>query len=185
MTEKEKMLSSLLYNANDPELIAERNRAKSLCFDFNNLRPSQTKEQAEIIKKLFGSVKGEFCIMPNFWCDYGCNIEIGRNFYANHNCVILDCAKVKFGENVLIGPNCGFYTAGHPLDINKRNAELEYAKPIIVGNSVWIGGGVSVMPGVSIGDNAVIGSGSVVIKDIPDNCVAVGNPCKVIKKIDC
>lgn len=182
MTEKEKMLSSLLYNANDSELIAERNRAKELCYDYNNLRPSQTQEQAEIIKKLFGKIGGIFCITPYFWCDYGYNIEIGENFYTNHNCVILDCAKVKFGNNVFIAPNCGFYTAGHPLDAEQRNMGLEYAKPITVGDNVWIGGGVNVMPGVTIGNNVVIGGGSVVTKDIPNNCVAVGNPCRVMKK---
>ena len=122
-------------------------------------------------------------IMPNFYCDYGFNIEIGEKFYSNHNLVILDANKVEFGDNVFIGPNCGFYTSGHPLDYQTRNKGLEYAKPIKVGSNVWIGGNVCVMPGVTIGDNVVIGAGSVVNKDIPSNCVAVGNPCKVIKEI--
>ena len=111
------------------------------------------------------------------------NIELGENFYANYNLVILDGAKVTFGDNVFVAPNCGFYTAGHPLDYERRNAGLEYAYPITVGDNVWIGGGVQVMPGVTIGSNVVIGGGSVVTKDIPDNCVAVGNPCKVIRPI--
>lgn len=111
------------------------------------------------------------------------NIELGENFYANHNLVILDGAKVTFGDNVFVAPNCGFYTAGHPLDYERRNAGLEYAYPITVGDNVWIGGGVQVMPGVTIGSNVVIGGGSVVTKDIPDNYVAVGNPCKVIRPI--
>ncbi|GET06446.1 hypothetical protein SY212_14760 [Ligilactobacillus agilis] len=111
------------------------------------------------------------------------NIELGENFYANHNLVILDGAKVTFGDNVFVAPNCGFYTAGHPLDYERRNAGLEYAYPITVGDNVWIGGGVQVMPGVTIGSNVVISGGSVVTKDIPDNCVAVGNPCKVIRPI--
>ena len=115
--------------------------------------------------------------------DYGFNIEIGENFYSNHNLVILDANKVKFGDNVFIGPNCGFYTSGHPLDYQTRNKPLEYAKPITIGNNVWIGGNVCVMPGVTIGSNTVIGAGSVVTKDIPDNVVAVGNPCKVIRNM--
>ena len=120
--------------------------------------------------------------MPNFYCDYGFNIEIGENFYSNHNLVILDANKVIFGDNVQIGPNCGFYISGHPLDKETRK-ELEFAKPIKVGNNVWFGGNVCVMPGITIGDNTVIGAGSVVTKDIPANVVAVGNPCKVIKKV--
>ncbi len=116
-------------------------------------------------------------------CDYGYNIEIGENFYANHNLIILDGSKVQFGDNVFIAPNCSFYTAGHPLDAERRNKGLEYAKPIKVGNNVWIGGNVIVLPGVTIGDNTVIGAGSVVNKDIPSNVVAVGNPCKVIKQL--
>ena len=120
--------------------------------------------------------------MPNFHCDYGFNISIGEMFYANHNLVILDCNKVSFGDNVFIGPNCGFYAATHPIDKDVRK-ELEYSKPIKVGNDVWIGGGVTVLPGVTIGDNVVIGAGSVVTKDIPSNVVAYGNPCKVVKNI--
>lgn len=116
-------------------------------------------------------------------CDYGYNIHFGRNFYTNHNLVILDTATVKFGDNVFIGPNCGFYTAGHPVDVKQRNSGLEYAKPITVGNNVWFGGNVIVLPGVTIGDNTIIGAGSVVTKDIPANVIAVGNPCKVIKSI--
>ena len=117
-------------------------------------------------------------------CDYGYNIEIGENFYANHNLIILDGNKVEFGDNVFIAPNCSFYTAGHPLNAERRNKGLEYAKPIKVGNNVWIGGNVVVLPGVTIGDNVVIGAGSIVNKDIPSNTVAVGNPCKVIKNFD-
>lgn len=121
--------------------------------------------------------------MAPFWCDYGYNIHIGRNFFANHNTIILDGGKVVFGDNVFIGPNCGFYTAGHPIDAESRNKGLEYAYPIVVGDNVWIGAGVHVMPGVTIGSNVVIVGGSIVVKDIPDNCIAVGNPCKVIRRI--
>ena len=130
-----------------------------------------------------GSTPEQFAIVAPFWCDYGYNIEIGEHFFANHNTVILDCAKVRFGDHVFVAPNCGFYTAGHPIDAKTRNQGLEYAKPITVGDNVWIGGGVQVMPGVTIGDNVVIGGGSVVVKDIPSNSVAVGNPCRVIRTL--
>lgn len=184
MTEKEKMLNQKLYNAcNDPELVAERMKAKDLCYAFNQLCPSEVQQQRALLKQLLGQTKENPCILAPFWCDYGYNIEIGANFFANHNLVILDCAKVQFGDNVFIGLHCGFYTAGHPLDAERRNQGLEYAYPIKVGNNVWIGAGVHVMPGVSIGNNVVIGSGSIVVKDIPDNVVALGNPCRIIRSI--
>lgn len=184
MTEKEKMLKQKMYDANyDKELLLERVNAKELCYQYNNTHPADEKNQQEIIKRLLGKTNGSFSIIAPFWCDYGYNIEIGKNFFANHNTVILDCAKVTFGDNVFIAPNCGFYTAGHPIDYERRNKGLEYAYPITVGDNVWIGGGVQVMPGVTIGSNVVIGGGSVVVKDIPSNSVAVGNPCKVIRTI--
>ena len=174
----------MLYDANyDKELINDRIAAKELCFEYNSTRPSDGEKQKELLKRLLGKTRENFCITAPFWCDYGYNIEIGENFYANHNLVILDGAKVTFGNNVFIAPNCGFHTAGHPIDAERRNKGLEYAYPISVGNDVWIGAGVQVMPGVTIGSNVVIGGGSVVVKDIPDNSVAVGNPCKVIRPI--
>ena len=183
MDEKEKMILGELYYANNEELVKERVKAKDLCYEYNNLKPSQEKERKELLKKLLGNTKENFLIEQPFICDYGYNIEIGENFYANHNLTILDCNKVKFGDNVFIAPNCSFYTAGHPLDVETRNKGLEYAKPIEVGNNVWIGGNVVILPGVKIGDNAVIGAGSVVTKNIPSNVLAVGNPCKVIREI--
>ncbi len=185
MTEKEKCHAGELYDANyDAELIAERIKAQDLCFEFNKLRPSATAEKEAIMRKLLGKTGNNFCFISPFCCDYGYNIEIGENFFANCNCVILDGAKVKFGDNVFIAPNCGFYTAGHPLDVTLRNQGLEYARPITIGNNVWIGGNVVVLPGVTIGDNCTIGAGSVVTRDIPANSVAVGNPCRVIKPIN-
>ena len=184
MSEKDKMLSGELYDANyDKELIKDRYKAKDICFEYNNLKPSDFENKDKIIKNLFAKTGKQIMVEQSFWCDYGYNIYVGENFYMNHNCVILDGAKVEFGNDVFIAPNCGFYTAGHPLDYEIRNKGLEYAKSIKVGNNVWIGGNVIVLPGVTIGDNVVIGAGSIVNKDIPSNCVAVGNPCKVIKNI--
>jgi len=185
MTEKEKCAAGLLYNANyDQELIQERTAAKNLCGEYNQLKNSDTEGRTSLLKKILGKTGENICIEPSFWCDYGYNIEAGENFYANHNLVILDCAKASFGDNVFIGPNCSFYTAGHPIDAKQRNEGLETAHPIQVGNNVWFGGNVVVLPGISIGNNAVIGAGSVVTKDIPDNVVAVGNPCRPVRNID-
>lgn len=185
MNEKEKMQNGLLYDANyDKELAEERIKCKNLCYEYNALAPGETEKRKELIKKILGSVRENFLIEQSFQCDYGYNIEIGENFYSNHNLVILDPAKVTFGDNVFIGPNCGFYTAEHPLDAETRNKGLETAKPIKVGNNVWFGGNVVVLPGVTIGDNTVIGAGSVVTKNIPSNVVAAGNPCKVIKQLE-
>ncbi|MCL2011387.1 MAG: sugar O-acetyltransferase [Cystobacterineae bacterium] len=184
MTEKEKMLAGMLYDANyDKELADERLRCKDLCHEYNLLLPSNIEKQREVIRSLLGKTKKTFTITAPFWCDYGYNIEVGENFYLNHNGIILDAAKVVFGDNVFIAPNCGFYTAGHPLDVERRNKGLEYAKSIHIGNNVWIGGGASILPGVSVGDNSVIGAGSIVNKNVPANVIAVGNPCKVIKEL--
>jgi galactoside O-acetyltransferase len=184
MTEKEKAQKGYLYDANnDTSLIEERTLCQDLCFQYNGLRPSMIETRIALMKKIIGKTKGRFLIEQPFWCDYGYNVEIGENFYANHNCIILDGAKVTFGDNVFIAPNCGFYTAGHPLDSEQRNKGLEYAYPIIIGSNVWIGAHVAVLPGVTVGDNVVIGAGSVVNKDIPSGVIAAGNPCKVIRKI--
>ncbi|MDO4287293.1 MAG: sugar O-acetyltransferase [Eubacteriales bacterium] len=184
MNEKQKAAAGYLYDANyDESLLQERNVCKDLCFDFNACKPSDTEAQQRIIRKIIGKIDGAFTITAPFWCDYGYNISIGENFYTNHNCVILDAAKVTFGDNVFIAPNCCFSTAGHPLDMEQRNRGLEIALPITVGNHVWFGAGVTVLPGVTIGDNTVIGAGSVVNKDIPSGVIAVGNPCRVLRAI--
>lgn len=182
-TEKEKMLSGLPYKASDNELVAERLHAKILTHELNNLHPADLKKRNELIISLFGKTGTAFTIESAFHCDYGYNISIGENFYANYNCVILDCAKVTFGDNVFIAPNVGIYTAGHPLHHEPRNEEFEYAFPITIGSNVWIGGNVVINPNITIGDNVVIGSGSVVTKNIPSNVVAVGNPCRVLRTI--
>ena len=149
MNEKEKMLAGELYDANyNEELQKEREKAKDLCYEYNQIKPSKQEEKRKIIRQLLGSTKQNFLIEQPFMCDYGYNIEIGENFYANHNLIILDGNKVTFGDNVFIAPNCAFYTAGHPLDAEQRNKGLEYAKPIEIGNNVWIGGNVVVLPGV-------------------------------------
>ena len=183
MTEWEKMISGQLYNAEVPQLQAMRRRAAELCHRLELLSPDQPEQRQAILRELLGSAKGSFTINPGFRCDYGSNITIGERFYANYNCVILDCAPVTLGDDVFIAPNCGFYAAGHPLDAPTRNSGLEFARPITVGDNVWIGGNVAVMPGVTIGSGAVIGAGSVVTRDIPAGMVAVGNPCRPLHPV--
>lgn len=182
-TEKEKMLDGELYNAMDPVLYAERIRAKELLYDYNHTRPSEKEIRERILRELLGSTGDNFLIEQPFNCDYGYNIRVGENFYANVGCTILDVAPVTIGDNVMLAPNVNIYTAGHPLDAEIRNSGLEYAYPVNIGNNVWIGGNVTIVPGVTIGDNTVIGAGSVVTKDIPANVVAVGNPCRVVREI--
>lgn len=183
MTEKEKSELGLLYDANyDEEIVRERQRVNELCFEYNLLKPSQISERQGLMKKILKKTKENFTIMSPFYCDLG-NIEIGENFYANYNCIILDGAKVTFGDNVFIAPNCCFSTAGHPLDIEQRNQGLEYAYPIHVGDNVWIGANVTVLPGVTIGSGSVIGAGAVVNRNIPEGVIAVGNPCRVLREI--
>ena len=183
-TEKEKAREGILYVANnDAELVAERLAAADITYMLNSLKPSQVAEREAVIRRLLGRTGKNVSIVSPFYCDYGYNIETGENFFMNMNCVILDGAKVTFGDNVFVAPGCGFYTAGHPLDAERRNAGLEYALPIRIGNNVWIGAQVCVLPGVTIGDNSVIGAGSVVTKDIPSGVLAAGNPCRVIRPI--
>lgn len=183
MSEKEKMINAQPYAPFDEQLVKERQNCKKMCFEYNNISPENLEEREKLLRKLLGKTAKSFLIEQNFYCDYGYNIEIGENFYSNHNLVILDPAKVTFGDNVFIGPNCGFYSARHPLDYKERITFIEDAKPIKVGDNVWFGGNVTVLAGVTIGSNTVIGAGSVVTKDIPSNVVAVGNPCKVLRNL--
>lgn len=182
MTEKEKMLSGMFYNPNDEELFADRLRAKKLCKRFNEMEPDKFEEREALLKELF-QTENECYIEPNFFCDYGYNIEIGSNFYANHNCTMLDVNKIKIGNNVMFAPNVQVYTATHPLSAEERISGKEMGYAIEIGDNVWIGGGSIICPGVKIGKSTTIGAGSVVTKDIPDNVVAAGNPCRVIKEL--
>lgn len=184
MTEREKALRGELYDAAyDQALFEERMEAKHRLHIYNTTDPRDIEQRMAQIKALLGKTGDNLLIEQPFYCDYGHNIEVGENFYANVNLVILDCNKVTIGDNVFIGPNVGLHTAGHPLDATQRNKGLEYALPITIGDNVWIGAGVNVVPGVTIGSNCVIGAGSVVTKDIPDGVVAAGNPCRVIKSV--
>lgn len=170
--------------ADEPELAAERTKAKDLCFEYNyQTKPSQGERLGQILDQLLGKHGKNTAILAPFFCDYGYNIEVGDNFFANHNLCILDPAKVRIGNNVFIASNVNITTAGHPIDAETRNSGIEYAYPVTIGDSVWIGSNVCILPGVTIGSNVVIGAGSLVNKDIPDGVVAVGNPCRVLRKI--
>lgn len=165
------------------EFEQEISKCKSVCNKYNQLSPNDRDEQQEILKELLGKMGENVIITPPFWCDYGYNISVGDYFYSNHNLIITDGAKVTFGDNVFIAPNCCFTTAEHALDPEMRKAGIEIAKPITIGNNVWIGAGSTILAGATIGDNSVIGAGSVVKKSIPANVVAVGVPCKVLREI--
>ncbi len=183
-TEKEKMLAGELYQAFGEELSLERSKARKLVHQFNSLDPELGAERCDIIRELFGSVGDDFYLEQPFRCDYGYNITWGSRSFANFNLTILDVNTVKIGNDVLIGPNVNIFTAGHPLDLETRKAGWEFGHSIEIGDGCWIGGGVTINPGVRIGKNVVIGAGSVVTKDIPDNVVAVGNPCRVIRQLE-
>jgi acetyltransferase-like isoleucine patch superfamily enzyme len=185
MNMKERMIANLPYKAWMDGLAEDRLECRKKIYKFNNMSPDEEEESLKFLKEeILGKVGGGyFNIEKPFRCDYGYNIEIGDNFFANFNFVVLDVGKVRIGNNVQIAPNVGLYTAGHPLHPDSRNSGYEYGIDITIGNNVWLGGNVCVMPGVTIGDNAVIGAGAVVTKDIPANAVAVGNPAKVVKMI--
>lgn len=167
----------------NPAFEAEIEKCKNKCYAYNQLNPNDRETQQKILKELLGKMNENTIITPPFWCDYGYKIFVGDYFYSNHNLVITDGAKVTFGDNVFIAPNCCFTTAEHALDPEMRKAGIEIAKPITVGNNVWIGAGSTVLAGAVIGDNTVIGAGSVVKGEIPANVIAVGVPCKVLRPI--
>jgi maltose O-acetyltransferase len=183
MTEKERMLLGKLYKASDTELKKDRTNARKIVRLFNQTTEEQDEYRIELIKKLFEKTGENFYVEPPFHCDYGYNISIGEYFYANFDCIILDVCKVRIGDNVLFGPRVGIYTAGHPIDANIRTL-FDFGKTVTIGSDVWVGGNVIINLGVNIGNNTIIGSGSVVTKDIPDNVIAAGNPCKILRKID-
>lgn len=184
MSEKEKALAGLEFMRGDNDLRIQREYAEQLCFELNNTPPIEKEKRAEIFNKLIPNTKGNYYIKPPFICEYGSYIYLGENFFANYNCKLMDGGKITFGDNVLIGPDCTFVTATHPTNPQKRLAGYQQFKSITVGNNVWFGAGVTVCPGVTIGDNCVIGAGSVVVKDIPANHIAAGNPCKIIRKAE-
>ena len=183
MTEKEKMLAGMTYSAVDQQLLEELNTVKEIIHRYNSISPSATKERLSILKGLLGHIgDDEIIINQPFYCDYGKQISVGRRFFANFNLTILDEARVTIGDDCFIGPNVSIYTACHSTDPVERNTRMEWAEPVTIGDNVWIGGSVTILPGVTIGDNVTIGAGSVVTKDIPSNVVAVGNPCHVVKQ---
>lgn len=178
-----KMLNGEIYDACNPEFIRRLEETREKIWELNNLHPSKKEERIALFRSIIGSCGETFHINRPFRCDYGCNIHIGDKFFANFNLTILDEATVTIGDNVFIGPNVSIYTACHPLEAEARNTGEEWAEPVTIGNSVWIGGSATILPGVKIGDNCVIGAGSVVTKDIPSNSVAAGNPARVIKHL--
>ena len=177
------MLSGEIYDASHPELIRRLKITREKLWKFNNLNPSDEESQKSILRDLLGGCGERFQFNQPFRCDYGDNIFIGENFFANFNLTILDEAEVRIGDNVFIGPNVSIYTACHPLDTESRNKLLEWSEPVTIGDNVWIGGSATILPGVTIGDNVVVGAGAVVTKDVPANVVVGGNPAKIIKKI--
>lgn len=184
MKEKERMLSGKLYIAKDEELLKENLEARILTRKFNDSKPEEFNLRSKILAQLLEKTGDNYYIEPPFRCEYGRNITVGNNFYANFDCLFLDVNKIIIGNNVMLGPRVCLYTAGHPIDAEIRNSQLEYGKPIIIGNDVWIGGSVIINPGITIGNNVVIGSGSVVTKDIPSGVIAAGNPCRILRKIN-
>lgn len=184
MTEKEKMLAGMEYSAVDPQLLDELNEVKEIIHRYNMMPPSATGERLEILKSLLGYVADdEIIINQPFYCDYGKQISVGKRFFANFHLTILDEAKVTIGDDCFIGPNVSIYTACHSTDPVERNSRREWAEPVTIGDNVWLGGSVTILPGVTIGSNVTIGAGSVVTRDIPSGTIAVGNPCRVIKNI--
>ena len=183
MTQKERMLAGLPYKAWLDGLSEERLENQKRLYRFNHLPPEEWDRMDAMLKEILGKTGQTVHIMPPFHCDYGYNIEVGENFFANYNLTILDVGPVRIGANAQIAPNVSIYTAGHPIHPDSRNSGYEYGIGITIGDNVWIGGNACILPGVTIGSNVVIGAGSVVTHDLPDNVIAVGNPCRVVRTI--
>jgi maltose O-acetyltransferase len=183
-SEKQKMLEGELYEPWDEELMKERERARYLVRQFNSTTETEYDKRIELIKQMFGSAGEKVYMEPNFRCDYGYNIHVGDNFFANFDCVILDVCEVRFGDNCMLAPGVHIYTATHPVNPYERIKGPEFGKSVTIGDNAWIGGGAIINPGVTIGDNVVVASGAVVTKDVPSNVVVGGNPARVIKEID-
>jgi len=182
MTEREKMVAGEMYDPFDAELVAGRARARDLCQDLNATREVQADERRRILRDLFGAGGDSVWMQPPFFCDYGRNIELGQRVFFNFNCVVLDVCRVRIGDYTLFGPAVQIYTPMHPFDAEQRRRE-EFGKPVDIGRDVWVGGGAVILPGVRIGSRAVIGAGSIVTRDVPDDVFAAGNPCRVIRQI--
>jgi maltose O-acetyltransferase len=188
-TEKQKMLAGEVYNSRDPELLERYHFARKLLLEFNQMASTEGEKKMGILKSLFGEVGDGVWIEAPFYCDYGENIRIGRNSFFNFNCLLLDDNLISIGKNALIGPNVQIYTAAHPISAKERiitdpvERYLTQSRPVNIGDNVWIGGSTLIMPGVIIGDNVTIGAGSIVTKSIPDNCLAMGNPCRIVREI--
>ncbi len=183
-TEYEKMLAGEVYSALEAELLKMRNETADLCWEYNHIRPSSVRERNELLHRILGRCDEDSVIAQPFYCDYGRNIRVGRGFFANFGFTVLDEALVTIGDNCFIGPNVGIYTACHSTVPQERADGDEWARPVTIGNDCWIGGHVTILPGVAIGDGCTIGAGSVVTRDIPSGSVAVGNPARVIRKIE-
>jgi maltose O-acetyltransferase len=183
-SEKERMLAGELYDASDPELVAERERASGLTRRYNRTSAGDRTERRELLAELFGSLGDDCVVEPPLHCDYGYNVHVGENFYANVGCVVLDVCPVEIGRNCLVGPGVHIYTATHPLRREAGAKDREYGKPVTVGDDVWIGGRAVLNPGVTVGDEAVVGSGAVVTGDVPEAVVVQGNPATVVRGID-
>ncbi|MBM7635892.1 sugar O-acetyltransferase [Streptococcus saliviloxodontae] len=181
MREYDKMLAGQLYKADDAELSAMRAQARANMKQFND--ESDRHKASELLKSWWGTTGNTLTVNPNIVCDYGCNIHVGENFYANFNCTFLDVCEIRIGDNALIGPNCQLLTPLHPLDAKKRISGLEYGAPICIGDNVWLAAGVTILPGVTLGDNVVVGAGAVVTKSYGDNVLLAGNPARVVKQL--
>jgi len=180
-SEKEKMIAGELYEASDPQLVEERARAHTLAEEYN--KPEKRLDRDQLIRELFGSTGKTIHVEPNIRVDYGFNVHVGENFYANFDCTFLDVCSIRIGDNAMLGPDVNFYTPGHPLDPTERNSGREFGRPISIGDNCWIGGNTTILGGITLGDNVVVGAGTVVTKSFPSNVAIAGNPARIIREI--